>query len=234
MTETIRQLTEAEKALEIIQPSQKVQNDSFSPEEDDPSVSNIQKIDTKFQNIFYNVVNKMWEAQQASDASEYEKFTNWLSMQRKNWEDAKDDNARTILHAALENRNMTLVKTLFSAGVNVNVKEKCGATPLTLAVIRKDEDICPFLLSNFAVYSDYFFSTIPSPHSIARQTRREKRSVISTQDIANMGDSDNKKTDQGDTGMTQQDLEKKIKKEIVKLKFYLEEGDELLEDGAYG
>ncbi|KAL9977022.1 hypothetical protein ACROYT_G014383 [Oculina patagonica] len=87
----------------------------------------------------------------------------------KNWEDAKDDNARTILYAAVENRNMTLVKTLVSAGVNVNVKEKCAATPLTLAVIRKDEEMCPFLLSNFAVYSDYFFSTIPSPHSIAIQ-----------------------------------------------------------------
>ena len=50
-----------------------------------------------------------------------------------------------------------------------------------------------------------------------------------------MGDSDNEKTDQGDTGMPQQeqDLEKKIRKEIDKLKFYLEEGDELLENCDY-
>ena len=50
-----------------------------------------------------------------------------------------------------------------------------------------------------------------------------------------MGDSDNEKTDQGETGMTQQeqDLEKKIRKEIDKLKFYLEEGDELLENCDY-
>ena len=40
-----------------------------------------------------------------------------------------------------------------------------------------------------------------------------------------MADSDNEKTDQDETGMPQQeqDLEKKIRKEIDKLKFYLEE-----------
>lgn len=50
-----------------------------------------------------------------------------------------------------------------------------------------------------------------------------------------MGDSDDEKSDQGETGMSQQekDLEKKIKKEIDKLKFYLEEGNELLENCDY-
>ena len=50
-----------------------------------------------------------------------------------------------------------------------------------------------------------------------------------------MGDSDNEKSDQGETGMSQQeqDLEKKIREEIDKLKFYLEEGDELLENCDY-
>lgn len=50
-----------------------------------------------------------------------------------------------------------------------------------------------------------------------------------------MGDSDNEKSDQGETGMSQQeqDLEKKIRKEINKLKFYLEEGNELLENCDY-
>ena len=51
-----------------------------------------------------------------------------------------------------------------------------------------------------------------------------------------MGDSDNEKSDQGETGMSKQEqgLEKKIRKEIDKLKFYLEEGDELLENCDYG
>jgi len=59
--------------------------------------------------------------------------------------------------------------------------------------------------------------------------------VISTQDLEQTWETDNEKSDQGETGMSQQeqDLEKKIKKEIDKLKFYLEEGDELLEDCDY-
>ena len=61
------------------------------------------------------------------------------------------------------------------------------------------------------------------------------RRDFNTRSYTSMGDSDNEKSDQGETGISQQeqDLEKKIKKEIDKLKFYLEEGDELLEDRDY-
>ena len=50
-----------------------------------------------------------------------------------------------------------------------------------------------------------------------------------------MGDSDKEKSDQEETVISEQEegLEKKIKKEIDKLKFYLEEGDELLENCDY-
>ena len=165
MTETIRQLTEAEKAFD---PLQDALDESYSQDED-LSASNIQKVDAKFQNIFDSLVRKMWDAQQAGDVSEYDKFVHWMSAQRQSWADVTDHHGRTVLHAAVENGNMTLVKTLVSAGVDVNVKERCGAAPLTLAVIRKDEEMCSFLLNNFAVYSDYFFSTIPSPLYIAKQ-----------------------------------------------------------------
>ena len=83
----------------------------------------------------------------------------------------RDHNGRTIPHATVEKGNMTLVKTLISAGMNVNVKERCGATPPTLAVIKMDEEMCSFLINNFAVYSDFFFSTIPSPLCIAKQLK---------------------------------------------------------------
>ena len=49
----------------------------------------------------------------------------------------------------------------------------------------------------------------------------------------NMGDSDKEKSDQEEMDISEQDLEKKIKKEIDKLKFYLEEGDDLLENCDY-
>ena len=65
--------------------------------------------------------------------------------------------------------------------------------------------------------------------------RRDTRSVISTRGLEQTWQTDHEKSDQGETGMSQQeqDLEKKIKKEIDKLKFYLEESDELLENCDY-
>ena len=66
--------------------------------------------------------------------------------------------------------------------------------------------------------------------------RWEKRSeIFNIRPRANMGDSDKEKSDQEETDISghKKDLEKKIKKEIDKLKFYLEEDDELLEDCDY-
>ena len=54
MTETVRQLTEVEKAFESFQV---VADESFSQDED-PSITNIQKVDAKFQNIFDNLLKK--------------------------------------------------------------------------------------------------------------------------------------------------------------------------------
>ena len=66
---------------------------------------------------------------------------------------------------------------------------------------------------------------------------REKRSgIFSTRPRTNMRDSDQEKSDQEETDISEQeqDLEKKIKKEIDKLKFFIKEGDELLENCDYG
>ena len=49
----------------------------------------------------------------------------------------RDSRGRTILHTAVENENLAFVKTLVSAGVDINAKERCGATPLTIAVVKK-------------------------------------------------------------------------------------------------
>lgn len=57
--------------------------------------------------------------------------------------------------------------------LDVNVKERCGATPLSLAVIKKNEEICAYLLDNFAVFNSHFFSIIPSPHAMAKNLNLE-------------------------------------------------------------
>ena len=66
--------------------------------------------------------------------------------------------------------------------------------------------------------------------------RREKGSeIFITRPRTNMEDSDKEKTDQEETDVSEQeqDLEKKIKKDIDKLTSYLEGGDELLENFDY-
>ena len=85
----------------------------------------------------------MRDAQQASDVSTYDKFIHSVSAQPQSWAHVRDYHGRTVLHAAVENGHMSLVKTLVSTGVDVNVKERCGASPLTLETLSSfvaDED----------------------------------------------------------------------------------------------
>ena len=62
---------------------------------------------------------------------------------------------------------MAFVKTLVSAGVDINAKELCGATPLTIAVVKKNEEMAQFLVDNFAIFDGRFFTNIPNPMDIA-------------------------------------------------------------------
>ena len=64
---------------------------------------------------------------------------------------------------------MTLVKRLISAGVDVNAKEMCGATPLTIAVVNKNEELAQLLVQNFANFDSRYFATIPNPVTIAKK-----------------------------------------------------------------
>ena len=65
------------------------------------------------------------------------------------------------MHHAAQNGNHSLVQILLSAGVNPNVKERCGATPLTLAVIKGDKKLVKILLTYFSICDDSFFTSIP-------------------------------------------------------------------------
>ena len=70
------------------------------------------------------------------------------------------------------------MKTLLCPGADVNVKVKCGATPLLLAVIKKNEELSDYLLENFSVFDSHFFSTIPSPHVIAKSLNLEVAKIM--------------------------------------------------------
>ena len=53
--------------------------------------------------------------------------------------------------------------------MNPNVKERCGARPLTLAVIKGDEKMVKLLLENFSNCHDWFYSSVPGPKQIAEK-----------------------------------------------------------------
>ena len=122
MAKTVQQLREAEKAFDL--PSTQTESNSDTCN----GTRSQQKIDGEFKRIFDRLVQKMWQAQQHNDLSKFDQFISWLDDNRQLWEDVRDSRGRAVLHAAVENGNLAFVKTLVSAGVDINVKELCGAT----------------------------------------------------------------------------------------------------------
>ena len=182
MLETIHILSNAEKAFE----SHLVDDDEDASYESCTQL-NKQKVNAKFENVCKNMVQHMWEVQQGDD-DKFSNFIGWLNTHRDVWENARDFHGRTLLHSTTENGNLPLVKTLVCAGVNINAKERRGATALTIAVIKKNEEICRFLLDNFASFDDHFFPTMPSSHAIARMLELNIANIMdekSKEEIAN-------------------------------------------------
>jgi hypothetical protein len=161
MAKTVQQLRETEKAFDL--PSMQTESNSDTSN----GMKSQQKIDGEFKRIFDRLVQKMWQAQQHNDLSKFDQFISWLDDNRQLWEDVRDSRRRTVLHAAVENGNLAFVKTLVSAGVDINAKELCGATPLTIAVVKKNEEMAQFLIDNFAIFDGRFFTNIPNPMDIA-------------------------------------------------------------------
>lgn len=79
----------------------------------------------------------------------------------------RDRYDRTIFHYAVEVKNYVLAKILLTVGTNPNCKEGCGATPLSIAVMNADINMCKLLLENFAEYSGPIFGVFPSPIEMA-------------------------------------------------------------------
>ena len=88
---------------------------------------------------------------------------------RCEWDTSNTDHfGRTILHAVVEENNETLTQTLLHAGIDVNCLEGCGASPLTIAVLNKNEKLVKLLHSNFALSSGPLFVRMTSPFDIAK------------------------------------------------------------------
>ena len=137
--------------------------------EERSAVGTFQKIDGKFEKVVDELTEIMWQARQSIDPAAVVQFKQYLQTNKQLWENVKNHHGCSILHHAVQNGNHSLVETLINAGVNLNIKERCGATPLTLAVIKGDEEMVKLLLMNFAICDDKYLTSIPGPRKIAEK-----------------------------------------------------------------
>lgn len=135
-----------------------------------PKKKKFQRIDGKFKKVYDSVVRKMWKAVHNLDPTAFEKFLKEMEDKRSEWDTSSitDHFGRTIVHAAVEDSNVTLLKTLIHVGVDVNCLEGCGASPLTLAVLNQNEQIVKLLHDHFALSSGPLYTSMPSPLDIAK------------------------------------------------------------------
>lgn len=135
----------------------------------DTTMSSIQKIfesqDTLFHSMYDSLKLKLLEAIREDTVERFVKEIAEKSYVR----DIKDHLGRTLLHAAVEQLNVGLVECLLRVGCNPNAKEKCGVTPLVIAIILKSEEICQLLVNSRACVRGPLFTNVPSPISIARK-----------------------------------------------------------------
>lgn len=125
-------MTSLEKQLPEVEEEREEQDiDEEEASFDGRGAVTFQKIDQKFKKIFHKLTDKMWYANQSVDAAAVVEFKQYLHANRSLWEEACDHHGCTVMHHAVQNGNLPLVQTLINAGVNPNVKERCGATPLT-------------------------------------------------------------------------------------------------------
>ena len=128
--------------------------------------------------------NKLWTAAQSNTI---ERFVKELALD-VHLNDIRDHLGRTILHAAVAQQNVTLVNCLICAGFNPNVKERCGVTPILIAVILNNKEICLLLLEIRACVRGLLFTNIPSPFAVA--SKMELNEIVEVLDPSKSDEDD--------------------------------------------
>lgn len=162
MTLPVRDIEETVLEIQNLSDNSEESNsDEYSGNDDSLKTTN------EFENLFNNLVEKTQEITRSSDESLLDRTIQGISKLTKKLESTRDKFGRTVLHAAVEQRNFTLTNILISSGINPNSKELCGATPLSLAVLNSDINICDILITNFAEFKGDMFGNFPSPRDMA-------------------------------------------------------------------
>ena len=119
---------------------------------------------------FWEIFNSLYsDVFHIIESGKEELYLQLISTTRKNNVSKVTDHfQRTSLHVAVELDNLQYARFLVEARCHPNAKEGCGLTPLNLAVIKRNADMCRFLVSSGARYNGPLFTSIPSPHQMAQ------------------------------------------------------------------
>ena len=124
-----------------------------------------EKEDYLFNSTYVSLTDKLKKAIESDTLGRFLKEM----AEKPNIQTARDHLGRTLLHVAVEKLNIDFVRCLVHAGCNPNAREKCDATPLVIAVILNNRDICQLLVNARASTRGPLFTNIPSPVAIAKK-----------------------------------------------------------------
>ena len=162
-----KQLQSGEKSIEIdVSHDFDVESDDSDECNEGTKSTSEKDGDNEFDALFKRLVKQAQDTVVSTDEHILDKTVLELSRNKK-INNCRDRYDRTVFHAAVEEKQYTLVNILLACGINPNAKEGCGATPMSLAVINSDLEMCKILTMNFAEYNGELFRCFPSPLEMA-------------------------------------------------------------------
>ena len=115
--------------------------------------------DKPFKDAYNVLTNELLNV--TSENSEESYMNSVKRIKKQKYSAMRDHLQRSMLHVAVEQNHMNLVKYLIGIDLDVNAREGCGMTPLNIAVICKNTDMCKFLVKCGAQCSGPLFTSIP-------------------------------------------------------------------------
>ena len=140
--------------------------------------------DKAFSAVYDKLVNKMWSMHQRNQMDEY------ISEKRERYFDLRDHLGRSLPHMSVEQGNLPFSKYLLAAGFNPNIKEHCGATPLTIAVHNRSKEFCELLVTCGAAIRGPLFAGLPSPLEMAEKLQEAEIYEILNPDSSDIDGAD--------------------------------------------
>ena len=113
----------------------------------DTTVTKMQKLFEKEDYLFTSTYEALTDQmKKAIEGDRLERFVKELA-EKPYIHNVWDQLGRTLLHVAVEKLNINFVRCLCNVGFNPNARGKCGITPLIIAVILKNKDLCQLLVN---------------------------------------------------------------------------------------